>query len=87
MSERPRDPRRAGLVPASIGVNRSSTYVGVGIYEEVLFRLIGFAWLAFLLRLAFVPWIAAVPMAIVVRGLVRPGPSFRADRPFVPLCS
>jgi hypothetical protein len=37
----------------------------VGIYEEVLFRLIGFAWLAMLLRVALVPWIAAVPMAVL----------------------
>jgi hypothetical protein len=57
-----------GLVPAAIdGVNpQLVTYLGVGIYEEVLFRLIGFAWLAFLLRVAFVPWIAAIPIAVVV---------------------
>jgi len=57
-----------GLVPAAVsGPNpQLVTYVGVGVYEEVLFRLIGFAWLAFVLRAAFVPWIVAVPMAVVV---------------------
>ena len=39
------------------------TYVGVGIYEEVIFRLIAFAWLARVLRIALVPGIAAIPMA------------------------
>jgi len=77
---------RAGLVPASVGMNpQLVTYVGVGIYEEVLFRLIGFAWLAFLLRLAFVPWIAAVPMAIVVSAaLFALAHHFVQTDPFVP---
>jgi Type II CAAX prenyl endopeptidase Rce1-like len=57
-----------GLVPAAVGGPNPQlvTYVGVGVYEEVLFRLIGFAWLSFLLRAAFVPWIVAVPVAVVV---------------------
>jgi hypothetical protein len=56
---------RIGLVPAAVGGPNPQivTYLGVGIYEEVIFRLIGFAWLARLLRIALVPAIAAVPMA------------------------
>ena len=54
-----------GLVPAAVGGPNPKlvTYLGVGIYEEVIFRLIGFAWLARVLRVALVPAIAAVPMA------------------------
>ncbi len=56
---------RIGLVPAAVGGPNPLlvTYIGVGLYEEVLFRLIGFAWLARLLQIALVPWIAAIPMA------------------------
>ncbi|HJZ89498.1 MAG TPA: CPBP family intramembrane glutamic endopeptidase, partial [Gemmataceae bacterium] len=44
---------------------RVITFLGVGVYEEFVFRLIGFAWLAWLLRVAFLPGVAAIPMAIV----------------------
>lgn len=56
---------RIGLVAAAVGGPNPKlvTYLGVGIYEEVIFRLIGFAWLARVLRVALVPVIAAVPMA------------------------
>ena len=58
---------RAGLPPMAVGGPNPKlvTYVGVGIYEEVIFRLIAFAWLARLLRFVLVPGIAAVPMAVV----------------------
>jgi hypothetical protein len=59
---------RAGLVTGTVGGPNPQlvTYVGVGIYEEVIFRLIGFACLARLLRVALVPGIAAIPMAALV---------------------
>jgi len=62
---------RVGLVPAAVGGLKPQvvTYLGVGIYEEVLFRLIGFAWLARVLRVALVPAIAAIPMAAVVSAV------------------
>jgi hypothetical protein len=59
---------KLGLVTSSIsGPNpQLVTYIGVGIYEEVIFRLIGFALLARLLNTALVPWIVAVPIAVAV---------------------
>lgn len=59
---------RMGLVAGAVGGPnpRLVTYVGVGIYEEVIFRLIAFAWLARILRTALVPVIAAIPMAAVI---------------------
>jgi hypothetical protein len=59
---------RVGLVPGAVGDLKPQvvTYVGVGIYEEAIFRLIGFAWLARVLRVALVPAIAAIPMAALV---------------------
>jgi hypothetical protein len=61
-----------GLVAASVGGPNPKlvTYVGVGVYEEVLFRLIAFAWLARLLQLALVPWVVAVPMAVIISAAV-----------------
>lgn len=58
---------RMGLPPAAVGGAGPElvTYVGVGIYEEVLFRLLGFACLARLLRFVLVPAVAAVPMAVL----------------------
>lgn len=41
------------------------TYLGVGLYEEVVFRLVGFALLAKLLQFALVPGLAARPMALL----------------------
>jgi Type II CAAX prenyl endopeptidase Rce1-like len=56
---------RMGLASGAVGGPNPKlvTYLGVGIYEEVIFRLIGFAWLARVLRVALVPVIAAIPMA------------------------
>jgi membrane protease YdiL (CAAX protease family) len=42
--------------PASPGVGQVITYVGAGIYEEVVFRLLLFTVLARLLRLLQAPW-------------------------------
>jgi Type II CAAX prenyl endopeptidase Rce1-like len=62
---------RAGIVTGSIGSPNPQlvTFLGVGIYEEVIFRLIAFAWLFWLLRLAFVPGIAALPLAVLVSSV------------------
>ena len=58
---------RAALPTMAVGGPnpRLVTYVGVGVYEEAIFRLIAFAWLARILRIALVPGIAAIPMAIL----------------------
>lgn len=48
---------------------RFVTFIGVGMYEELLFRLILFAWLARLLQIIFVPWVAAFPIAVVVSAI------------------
>jgi hypothetical protein len=49
-----------GLDPQTV------TFLGVGLYEETLFRLIGFVWLARLLNVIFIPWLAAIPIAGIV---------------------
>ena len=46
------------------------TYVGAGIYEEVLFRLGLFSVLCFLLRVVLLPKLIAVPLAAIVAALV-----------------
>lgn len=53
------DPARAEAVGQAV------TFLGAGIYEEVLFRLVLFSGLVFLMRLAFVPSLVAVPAAAV----------------------
>lgn len=45
------------------------TYVGAGIYEEVLFRLGLFSIAVFLLRLVLIPRVVAVPVAAVAAAL------------------
>jgi hypothetical protein len=49
--------------------SRAITFLGVGVYEEVVFRLIGFALLVRILRIAFVPNLAAVPTAILLSAV------------------
>lgn len=51
-------------------VSRVVTYVGAGIYEEILFRLVLFSGLALLLRLALVPKVGAVVIAAIVSALL-----------------
>jgi hypothetical protein len=62
---------QSGLSLAAIdGLDsRLITFLGVGVYEEVAFRLILAAWLARILHIVFVPWVAAIPMAIVVSAV------------------
>jgi hypothetical protein len=64
--------RNFGLVLDRVGiqlnisqpeVSRTITYIGAGIYEEVLFRLICFGGLVFFLRFALVPVLPAVLLA------------------------
>jgi len=46
-------------------IGQAITFIGAGIYEEVLFRLLLFSALAFFLRLAYLPSLLAVPLAAV----------------------
>ena len=46
-------------------IGQAITFIGAGIYEEVLFRLILFSGLVVVLRLAFLPTLAAVPIAAI----------------------
>ncbi|WP_157368638.1 CPBP family intramembrane glutamic endopeptidase [Zavarzinella formosa] len=46
------------------------TYIGAGIYEEAIFRLILCAGLARLLNFVLIPWVAAVPMAILASSVL-----------------
>lgn len=62
-------------IPLSIEDSRDKAskfimYVGAGIYEEVLFRLILCAGLATLLNFVLVPRIVAVPMAIIASSIL-----------------
>jgi hypothetical protein len=57
--------RLAWTAARSQAVGQAITFIGAGIYEEVLFRLVLFAGLTFLLRAAFVPSVLAVPVAAV----------------------
>lgn len=49
------------------------TFVGAGVYEEVLFRLILFGGLAMILRCAFLPAWQALPLAAVTAALLFAG--------------
>ncbi|HEX5273546.1 MAG TPA: CPBP family intramembrane glutamic endopeptidase [Gemmataceae bacterium] len=46
-------------------VGQAITFIGAGIYEEVVFRLVLFSGLALLLRALFLPALLAVPLAAV----------------------
>lgn len=46
------------------------TYIGAGIYEEVIFRLLLCAGLARILNMALIPWILAMPMAIIASAII-----------------
>jgi hypothetical protein len=79
---------QSGLTFAAINVPLPQvvTFVGVGVYEEVLFRLLGCALLARLLNLMFVPWIVAFPIAAVASAAgFAAAHHFVASDPFVPL--
>lgn len=56
--------------PTQLAVGRVVTFVGAGIYEEVLFRLVLFGGLVGLMRLALVPKAAAVPLGALASALL-----------------
>lgn len=58
---------RAGPDPV---LSRVITFIGAGIYEEIMFRLVLFSGLAWVLRLALIPKHAALGMAAVVSALI-----------------
>jgi membrane protease YdiL (CAAX protease family) len=45
-------------------------YIGAGIYEEVLFRLVLFSGLLLMFRVVLMPWIIAMPLAAVAGALL-----------------
>ncbi len=51
-------------------INKLITFVGAGIYEEIMFRLILFSGLAWLLRQALMPKLVAVLFAAIVSALL-----------------
>lgn len=63
--------KKAGLVSGMIDPQSAMavTFVGVGIYEEVIFRLIGVAMLAWFLRMAFFPGMLALPVALIASAI------------------
>lgn len=60
-------------VPMAVDWTGVVTYIGAGIYEEVLFRLLLFGGLTTLLRLVFVPTFMAVPFAALVSAFTFAG--------------
>jgi hypothetical protein len=79
---------RTGLPTAAVGGPdpRIITYLGVGVYEEVVFRLIGFAFLARLMQVALVPGLLARPVALVASATAFAlAHHFVQSDPFVPL--
>jgi hypothetical protein len=62
------------------------TYLGVGIYEEFVFRLIGFAVVARVIQVALVPWVIARPVALVASSFAFAlAHHFVQTDPFVPV--
>lgn len=70
--------KRTGLdIPLAIDLNLTQdrlakivTFVGAGIYEEVLFRFLLFGIGSLILRVAFVPALFALPLAAVLSSLL-----------------
>lgn len=63
----------ASIAFATPAAEQLVTFVGAGIYEELLFRLGGYSILYFLLRLVLMPRIMAIPIAAVVGSLIFAG--------------
>jgi membrane protease YdiL (CAAX protease family) len=61
---------KAGAPPPADAVSQLVTYVGAGIYEEVIFRVGAYAGLLFLMRLSQVPKAAAIGMAAALSGVL-----------------
>lgn len=65
---------------------RLITFIGVGVYEEAVFRMILFSWLARLLHVIFVPWLLAVPLAIAISAAAFASAHYLVQsEPFVPI--
>jgi len=78
---------KAGLPIAAMNIQGTQvlTYLGVGIYEEAIFRLIGFGMLAWMMRTIFIPAIAAIPIAMLISsGAFALAHEFVHTDPFVP---
>jgi hypothetical protein len=78
---------RAGLPAAAIGESdaRIITFLGVGLYEEIIFRLIGFALLARVIQVALIPALIARPAALVASAAAFAlAHHFVQSDPFVP---
>ena len=75
--------------PARVeAIGQSITFIGAGIYEEVLFRLLLFSALLFVLRLVTLPPLLAVPLAAagsaaLFSGAHHVGPFGEAYDPYV----
>lgn len=82
---------QAGLLPASAGRPGAwlmVTYIGAGIYEEAVFRLVLFSGMAWLLKLSLAEDTAAILLALVGSSLLfaaahHVGPHGEAVRPFL----
>ncbi len=62
---------RIGLQTAAVASPDAQviTYFGVGLYEEVLFRLIGFLWLVRVLQVALFPGALARPLGLALSAV------------------
>jgi len=79
--------QKAGLPIAAMNIQSTQvlTYLGVGLYEEAIFRLIGFGMLSWIMRAIFIPAIAAIPIAMLVSaGAFALAHEFVHTDPFVP---
>lgn len=78
---------KAGLPIAALNIQgtQALTYLGVGIYEEAIFRLIGFGLLSWLMRAIFIPAIVSIPIALLVSAAAFAlAHEFVHTEPFVP---
>ena len=79
---------KAGLPIAAMNIQGTQvlTYLGVGIYEEAIFRLIGFGMLAWIMRAIFIPALAAIPIAMLISSAAFAlAHHFVQTDPFVPI--
>ena len=60
----------SGWTPAQQATARIITFVGAGIYEEVLFRLVIFSGLVAVMRMILIPKLIAVPIGLIASALL-----------------
>ncbi len=78
---------KAGVPVAAVNIQGSQvlTYLGVGLYEEAIFRLIGFGMFSWIMRAVFIPAIAAIPIAMLISAAAFAlAHEFVHTEPFVP---